>query len=224
MKASVGSTVIVIGAGSHGGEVRSYIHDLAAAGEIVRLAGFVDENKGPGPFLDSKILGGFRELEGFLRSHSKTPFYYMTATGDNRSRLHLVRKIARMKPENLFPWTLRHTSANVGRDVEMGEGTCLAPGSTITTRVRIGRHCILNVHASISHDCVIGDFVNINPHAAICGNVKIGEGCSIGAGSTVIDHVSIGAWSIVGAGAVVVDDVPSHVTVVGVPAKVIPSS
>src|SRR5436853_318582 len=83
----------------------------------------------------------------------------------------------------------------VGSDVEIGEGTCLAPGVIVTTRTTIGRHCILNIHSSVSHDCVFDDYVNINPGATVCGNVCIGEGSYIGAGATIKDKVSIGEWS-----------------------------
>jgi acetyltransferase-like isoleucine patch superfamily enzyme len=40
-------------------------------------------------------------------------------------------------------------------------------------------------------------------------------------GAVVIDHRKVGAHSVVGAGAVVTEDVPDHVLVVGVPAKII---
>ena len=116
--------------------------------------------------------------------------------------------------------TLVHPHASVGVGVEIGEGTCAAPGSIITTRSRIGRHCILNVKASVSHDVTLGDYVNLNPGVVIAGNVHIGDGCYVGAGATVIDRVRVGAGSVVGAGAVVIEDVPANATVVGVPARV----
>lgn len=213
--------IIIIGAGGHGKEVYSYIRDLAVQDEKVYIRGFVDENKTKGPFGGSEILGGFDDLKAFLGQHADAVFYYITAVGDNRLRTKFVKSIENLRAENLIPWTLRHPRAIVGCDVEIGEGTCLAPESIITAQVRIGRHCILNVKVSVSHDCEIGDFVNLNPGATICGNVRIGEGAYIGAGATVIDKVSIGEWTVVGAGAVVIDDLPPHVTAVGVPARII---
>ncbi len=213
--------IFIIGAGGHGGELRSYLTEISAREPAVSLVGFIDENKPPGPFAGSKILGGFDRLEEWVRAHPEAAFGYITAVGDNSARRSLVRKIEWLGLPNLSPWTLRHPGATVGQEVEVGAGACLAPGAILTTRVRFGKHGILNVHASVSHDCVIGDFVNINPHAALCGNVRIGEGCTLGAGATVIDKVSIGEWTTVGAGAVVVDDLPAHVTAVGVPARII---
>jgi sugar O-acyltransferase (sialic acid O-acetyltransferase NeuD family) len=213
-----GLDLVIIGAGGHGTEVLSYIGDLAREGASIRIRGFVDESKAPGRWKGSEILGGFAELEAFLEYEGRPTVRYITAIGDNRAREACVRKVDRVK---LRSWTLRHPRSIAGADVCVGPGTCLAPGSILTTNVRIGSHCIVNVGASISHDTELGDYVNVNPGAVVAGNVRLGTGCYIGAGATIIDRVSIGEWSTVGAGAVVVGDLPPHVTAVGVPAKVI---
>jgi acetyltransferase EpsM len=150
------------------------------------------------------------------------PLGYITAVGSNMLRQQLVARAEQAAAGRpLIPWTLRHPTVSVGRRVEIGAGTLLAPGSIVTTRTAIGRHCILNVKASVSHDCVVGDFTNVNPGATVCGSAKIGQGCFIGTGATVSNGVSIGDWAVIGAGAVVIRDVPPHVTAVGVPARVI---
>ncbi len=216
--------IIVIGAGGHGSEVSSYIRDLAAGRERIDLAGFVDEHRPRGPWGPGEVLGTFEDLKALLSLRPDAVFHYITAVGDNRVRREFVQKVENLGMSNLTAWTLRHPSAVVGADVRIGEGTCLAPGSIVTTRVEIGRHCIVNVNASVSHDSVIGDFANINPGATVCGRARIGEGCYVGVGATVIDGVSIGEWTVVGAGAVVIGDLPGRVTAVGVPARVIKCS
>src|SRR5262249_56906097 len=67
--------------------------------------------------------------------------------------------------------SIRHPFTVVGPHVKVGAGTCMAPGSVITTHVTIGQHVIVNVRVSISHDCVVGDYVNVNPGAVICGKI-----------------------------------------------------
>ena len=52
-------------------------------------------------------------------------------------------------------------------------------------------------------------------------HASVREGALVSAHAQVIGPVEIGAKAKVGAGAVVVSDVPSDVTVVGVPAKIV---
>lgn len=217
----VSCSLIVLAAGGHASEIRSYVREMTATGQGIDLVGFVDEAKPKGPWLGSRILGGFDDLREMLLAHASTCFRYITAVGSNDTRRTLVERVEKLGLANLEPWTLVHPEARLGRDVTIGEGTCLAPGSIITTRVTVGRHCILNIKSSVSHDCQVGDFSNINPNATLCGDVRIGNGCYIGAGATVIEKISIGAQSIIGAGAVVIADIPANCTAVGVPARVI---
>ncbi|MBV1873907.1 MAG: serine O-acetyltransferase, partial [Gammaproteobacteria bacterium] len=50
---------------------------------------------------------------------------------------------------------------------------------------------------------------------------KIGHGVLVAAGAKILGNVKIGEGAKIGAGSVVLKDVPPHVTVVGVPAKII---
>jgi acetyltransferase EpsM len=211
--------VVIIGAGGHGSEVHSYLHDLVNAGQPLRPVGFIDDRLPVGPLLGSEILGGLSALEQMAKEPDT--LHYITAFGDNPTRRKIVEKLEALQISGLRPWTLRHPTANIGYEVEIGDGTLLAPGVIVTTHVRVGRHCILNVNASVSHDCRIGDFVNINPGATICGEVAIGDGSFIGAGAVVKEKITIGQGVLVGAGAVVVKDVPDGAKVVGVPASVV---
>ena len=206
--------LVIIGAGGHGAEVAAYAQDIGLA-----LAGAFDDGKPAGPWHVTRLLGRLDALPAFCADHARVQ--YITAFGSNTVRRDMVRRIAEMDLPHLVPLSVRHRSAWIGAAVEIGAGTLLAPNTIATTRARIGAHCILNVKASVSHDCVIDDYCNINPAATICGDVRLGAGCYIGAGAIVIEKRTIGAWSVVGAGSVVTRDLPEGVTAVGVPARII---
>jgi sugar O-acyltransferase (sialic acid O-acetyltransferase NeuD family) len=206
--------IYIVGAGGHGRELHSYIEHLRRARWRGELRGYLDDAVAPGQHGRLHVVGPIDRLKGIAG-------WYITALGSNAVRRDVVERIISRYRDALKPWTLLHPQAYIGEDVEIGNGTCIAPGTIITTTVRIGNHCIVNVNASISHDCVIGDFVNINPGAIVCGAVRIGEGAYIGAGAVLKEGISIGAWSTIGAGAVVIRDVPPSVTSIGVPARVV---
>lgn len=205
------SALVIVGAGRHGRELASYLADADHHGALL---GFIDETKPAGEFGTSRVLGGFEMAGRLLQRHGRV--FYITAVGDNRSRQRLA---ALADAAGLTPWTLRHPSAQVGLECEIGAGSCLAAGTVLTRGISIGRHCVVNVGVTISHDCRIDDFVNLTPGATICGDAHLQEGCYIGPGATVIDKVSIGAWTTVGAGAVVIDSLPAGVLALGTPAR-----
>jgi acetyltransferase EpsM len=114
-----------------------------------------------------------------------------------------------------------HPTARVSRTSTIGEGTVVSAGVVIAAHVTIGRHVILNRGALIGHDTVIGDYVTIGPGANIAGICALGDGVYVGIGAVILDRITVGSGSVVGAGAVVTRDVPEHVEVVGVPARIV---
>jgi sugar O-acyltransferase (sialic acid O-acetyltransferase NeuD family) len=117
--------------------------------------------------------------------------------------------------------TLICPSARISSKSQVGEGSIISPGVIIASHTTLGRHILVNRGVLIGHHTEIDDFATIQPGANIAGVCKIGEAAYIGMGAVVLDHVNIGAHSIVGAGAVVNKDVPDHVQVVGVPARIV---
>jgi len=108
--------------------------------------------------------------------------------------------------------------------IEVGEGTVICAGSTLTTNIRIGRHVQVNLHCTIGHDVVMDDFATLAPGVHISGWVHVARGAYVGTGAVVINGTSgrplvIGQDAVVGAGACVVKSVEPRTTVVGVPAK-----
>jgi acetyltransferase EpsM len=117
--------------------------------------------------------------------------------------------------------SLIHPWARISTKSRVGEGSIINPGVIIASHTVLGNHVLVNRGALIGHHTEIGDYVTIQPGANVAGACRIGEATYIGMGALVLDHVIVGAHSIIGAGAVVNKDVPDHVQVVGVPAKIV---
>ncbi len=110
-------------------------------------------------------------------------------------------------------------------NVKIDEGFVLCPFVTLTSNIKIGRFFHANIYSYVAHDCIIGDFVTFAPGVMCNGNVVIEDHAYIGTGAVIKQGLPgkplvIGRGAIVGMGAVVTKSVPSGVTVVGNPARI----
>lgn len=134
---------------------------------------------------------------------------------------NVIRKKLAESLDVSFSNYISHNSAIISPTSKIGEGTVIFANAVVNSSAEIGEHCILNSGSIVEHDCILEDFVHISPKAALAGGVKIGEGTQIGMGAMVIQGVKIGKWCTIGAGAVIIKDIPSYVTVVGNPGRII---
>jgi sugar O-acyltransferase (sialic acid O-acetyltransferase NeuD family) len=194
------------------------VADIVEKQNQYTIAGFITEpslaSTVGSQFFGYSILGTDRDIE------SLGVEYGIVALGDNEARSNVVSLIRTALPSFQFA-TAIHPSAQIAREVLIGEGTVIMAGACINSATSIGAHCIVNTRASVDHDCLIGDFVSINPGAELGGSVKVGSHSMIGIGASVIHGVEIGSHTWIGAGAAVVGSIKSSVVAHGVPCEVI---
>jgi len=123
---------------------------------------------------------------------------------------------------------LIHPRVERSRWIHFGPGAVICAGSILTTNISIGAHVQINLDCTVGHDVLMDDFVTLAPGAHISGWVHLAKGAYVGTGAVVINGTAanpifIGEGAVVGAGACVVKSVETGTTVVGVPAKAIPS-
>ena len=133
---------------------------------------------------------------------------------------HRSRFVKQVEGMGFRSATVRHPTARVSRTSTVGPGSILSAGVVVAAHTAIGQHVIVNRGGLIGHHTTIGDYVTISPGANIAGRVTIGAGTYVGIGAVVLDFLTIGSGAVVGAGAVVTKDVPDHVQVMGVPARI----
>jgi acetyltransferase-like isoleucine patch superfamily enzyme len=88
----------------------------------------------------------------------------------------------------------------------------------ITGNCHIGDNVFISIHVSTVNDNVVVDREYVEERIQ---GPTIENNVSIGAGAILLPSVRIGEGSFVGAGALVTRDVPPHVLVLGIPAKII---
>lgn len=173
----------------------------------VGISGLFDDNR------ELKFLMNFpvKAFSSDLLSNEEL----IISIGNNTIRKKIVDSLS----DQIRYGTAFASTAQISEFADIDAGTVVMQGAIIQAGTKTGKHCIINTHASVDHDCRISDYVHISPHACLCGGVTVGEGTHIGAGAVVIPGIRIGRWSVIGAGSVVIRDVPDGVTVVGNPAR-----
>ncbi|MGC9450935.1 MAG: serine O-acetyltransferase [Oceanipulchritudo sp.] len=100
-----------------------------------------------------------------------------------------------------------HPAARIGSGILFDHATSIVVGET----------AVIEDHVSILHEVTLGGTGKERGDR----HPKVRRGVLIGAGAKILGNVEIGEYARIGAGSVVLADVPPHVTVAGVPAKIV---
>lgn len=180
------------------------------------LAGYFEPNEKEENPYDLPYLGSESEEAALPLLQNSA---YFVAVGDNRLRARITRRL--LEAGCLPPVNVIHPRANLGFNIQLGQGVMIAAGATLNALAVIGDGVICNTASVIEHECVIGPYTHIAPGAVLAGNVTVGASCFIGANAVVKPGIRIGREVTVGAGAVIIRDIPDGATVVGNPGRIL---
>jgi acetyltransferase EpsM len=203
--------VYLLGAGKHATELSEYFNsnnDYRLAGYVINLDNAVNH-----PHITQPVI----PIQEFLKNHPTASDIALIGAIGNYERKSIIELLENKGYQFI---NIIHQHNYISPSIKIGYGNCIAPGCVINANVNIGNHCIINSNCNISHDCILENYVTISPGVTIAGNVSINEGVFIGAGATIIPGISIGKGAYIAAGACVTKDVPAHVMVAGVPARI----
>lgn len=113
---------------------------------------------------------------------------------------------------------IAHRLAMASAQISIGDPVVMAPGVYF-----LHGQVVVDGLVEIGTGVTIAPFVTIGLRAGDVRGATIERDVSIGTGAKVIGGVRIGAGARIGANSVVVDDVPAGATVVGAPARPVPS-
>ena len=194
----------IVGAGGLGREVLDAC--LASGREV---AGFLDDPRA------GESVRGFT-----VRSPDASEVVagggYVIGIADPDARVRLSRLL---QSRGLLPTTVRHPTAQVAPETEVGDGCILLGNAYVSSSVTLGAHTQVQYNATVGHDAVLGDFVTVYPGANVSGSVRLADRVSVGSAAVVLQGRALGDGAFAGAGAVVTRDVPPGVTVTGSPAR-----
>ncbi len=203
--------LLIIGAGGHGKVVADTALSMGKWDEIAFLD---DRYPQVIDVLNFPVLGVIDKCLSFQDRYQDL----VVAVGDNVLRVELIRRF--IDYQFRLPIII-HPRAFVSNFSAIGQGSVVFAQSAINAGTVLDIGCIINTGATVDHDCNLGCGVHVSPGVHIAGQVKIGDYTWLGIGSTVIQKCSIKENVMVGAGAVVIRDIPSSVTVLGIPGRVV---
>jgi sugar O-acyltransferase (sialic acid O-acetyltransferase NeuD family) len=204
--------IIIVGAGGFGREVLQWARD-AWPDCVSRIVGFLSSashgspnGDGPLPVIADPL--NFEPLPGDR---------FLLAIGIPETRRRVAEALENRGAEFL---TLIHPTAIVAATASIGAGSILCPYAIVSDSAGVGRHVLLNYHASLGHDASAGDFAVLSPYATLGGNAHVEEDVFLGMHASVGPGKRVGARSKVSANSCALSNAPSDSIVFGVPGKI----
>jgi sugar O-acyltransferase (sialic acid O-acetyltransferase NeuD family) len=190
----------IIGSGGFGREVKHMLLDNNQ-NEIIDF--FVEDD-----FID--------EISQPISTLNTQIYEVVVAIGNPLIRQQIINKL----PKDTKFFSAIHKSVIIlDNNVTIGEGLIICPNVIITTNVKIGNHCHLNLSTTIGHDTIIGNFFTSAPGAKISGNCTIGNRVYIGTNASIREKIKVCDDVTIGLNSGVVKDINEKGIYVGVPSK-----
>lgn len=115
--------------------------------------------------------------------------------------------------------TMIHSTARIGTNVEIGEGTIIGAFTTIGADAKVGKYNLIQSYSVIGHDSIIGDWNRIDTHVTLVGGTTVHNEVNIHTSAMISHNVTIEDNSRVAACSFVIRRVKAGTTVMGNPAK-----
>ena len=150
----IGLNLLILGAGSHGQEVR----EIAESLHVFQKINFLDDDTNK-----TEAIGPWEDLNDLKNQYNVA----IVAVGNEYTRKLWFAKLS--EAGYIIP-TLVHPSAIVSQNATLGTGTVICARATISSGAKIGAGCIVSAGVTVGRDKVLADWT----HMEVGGVVKWG--------------------------------------------------
>jgi len=210
--------LVIVGAGGTSREIADAVAAINSCEPRWKLLGFLDDDvKKQGSSVDGiPVLGAIAPT-----ADDNVHFIVGIASWRNLDARRTV--VSRLGLPRERYATIIHPSALISPHAVLGAGTAILQNVVITPGTIVGDHTLILQNVTMAHDQIIEDYVTIASGATVSGAVRLRSGCYLGAGCSIMDGMTVNSGALVAAGAVVMNEVPAGRTVVGNPARPLPT-
>ncbi len=204
----------IFGAGGFGREILPYVDKFIDSSNGAYKVFFIET------IINSIEVNKIKVISEDTFFSLKEEKWFVIAISDYKIRKKIAENCLK---RNIKSLNLISDRAIVDKSSVLGYGSILCSNVIVTSNVKIGNYCHLNLNSYVGHDCFIGDFVTIAPNVGVNGNVVIKNYAYIGAGAIIRNGsekspIVIGEGSVIGMGSVVTKSVDAYTLVYGNPA------
>ena len=203
--------LIIIGAGGMGRTMYDMARESVGFGIEYDILGFIDDNTSA---LDK--FSNYPPLIAPIQGYQPKEDEVFVCSIGGASRQKCMEEIVSRGGTFL---TMIHSTARIGTNVQIGEGTIVGAYTTIGADAKVGKYNLLQSYTVIGHDSVIGNWNRIDTHVTLVGGTIVQDGADIHTSAMISHNVTIENNARVAACSFVIRRVKEGTTVMGNPAK-----
>lgn len=203
--------LIIIGAGGMGRTMYDMARESVGYGIEYDILGFIDDNISA---LDN--FANYPPLIAPIQGYQPKENEIFICSIGGAARKKCIEEIISRGGQFL---TMIHSTARIGTNVQIGEGSIVGAFTTIGADAKVGKYNLIQSYTVIGHDSSIGDWNRIDTHVTLVGGTIVHNEVNIHTSAMISHNVTIEDNSRVAACSFVIRKVKAGTTVMGNPAK-----
>lgn len=203
--------LIIIGAGGMGRTMYDMARGSIGYGTLYDIRGFIDDNIAA---LDN--FDNYPPLIAPIQGYQPDENEVFICSIGGSARKKCMEEIISKGGQFL---TMIHSTARIGTNVQIGEGSIVGAYTTIGADAKVGKYNLIQSYTVIGHDSIIGNWNRIDTHVTLVGGTIVQDGADIHTSAMISHNVTIENNARVAACSFVIRRVKEGTTVMGNPAK-----